>query len=167
MIHTFKPTRRSLTLAFVAQMLGFAAVWAPDLRAQALPTKFDPLRDAAADVALAVQMAKAQGKRVLIDVGGEWCSWCHILDAYFAAQPEAKSLRDANFVWVKVNWSKDNKNEALLAKWPKLKGYPHFFVLDAEGKLVHSQNTGELEDAKSYSTPKMLAFLKAHGPKAQ
>ena len=33
--------------------------------------KFDPGRDAASDVASAVMLAKAQGKRVIVNVGGE------------------------------------------------------------------------------------------------
>ena len=118
--------------------------------AQGLPEKFDPARDAARDVATAAEQAKAQGKRVLVDVGGEWCAWCHILDRFVEADTEARALRDANFVVVKVNWSPENKNEALLSRWPAIPGYPHLFVLDADGKLVHSQETDVLEPGKGY-----------------
>ena len=128
--------------------------------ATGLPTKFDPKRDAAQDVLTATALAKAQGKRVLVDVGGEWCPWCHILDRFSAANADVQQLRDAHYVWVKVNYSPDNKNEALLARWPKVKGYPHLFVLDADGKLLQSQDTGALEAGDSYDKPKMLAFLK-------
>ena len=111
-------------------------------RAQDLASRFDPARDAARDVATAAATAKAQGKRVLVDVGGEWCSWCHILDRFVAENGDVRGLVDAGYVWVKVNWSKENKNEALLSRWPKIDGYPHLFVLDGDGKLLHSQNTG-------------------------
>jgi hypothetical protein len=46
----------------------------------ALPEKFEPARDAAADVQQALGLAQAQRKLVLVDVGGEWCAWCHIFD---------------------------------------------------------------------------------------
>ena len=141
-------------------VLAFAAITA----AQSLPVKFDPTRDAAADVAAATALAKAQGKRVLVDVGGEWCSWCHILDRFIAANADVQSARDANYVWVKVNWSKENKNEALLSRWPKIQGYPHLFVLDGDGKLLHSQDTGPLEAGKDYDRAKIIAFLKAWAP---
>jgi thiol:disulfide interchange protein len=131
--------------------------------AQALPVKFDPARDAAADVATAAAMAKAQHKRVLVDVGGEWCPWCHILDRFVAANADVKKLVDDNYVWVKVNWSPQNKNEALLARWPKVKGYPHLFVLDDAGALLHSQNTDALEAGDTYDKDKMLAFLRQFG----
>ncbi len=141
-------------------LLAFSTVGA----AQSLPSKFEPGRDAAADVATAAAQAKAQGKRVLVDVGGEWCSWCHILDRFVAANADVQSLRDANYVWVKVNWSKENKNEALLARWPKIQGYPHLFVLDGDGRLLHSQDTGALESGKDYDHAKLIAFLKAWAP---
>ena len=130
--------------------------------AQGLPEKFDPSRDAAQDVATAVAAAKAQGKRVLVDVGGEWCSWCHILDRFVAANPDVQALRDAGYVWVKVNWSKANKNEALLARWPAINGYPHLFVLDANGQLIHSQDTDVLEAGKGYDKAKFVAFLRKY-----
>lgn len=109
--------------------------------------------------ALAVSIAKAQGKRVIVDVGGEWCPWCHILDRFIAANEDVKGLLDKSYVWVKVSYSPDNKNTVVLGQWPKAKGYPHIFVLDKEGALVASQNTGELEAGKSYDKDKMLVFL--------
>ena len=123
------------------------------------PEKFDPARDAAGDVAKAVALAKAQDKRVIVDVGGEWCSWCHLLDDFIATNDDVKSLVDSRYVWVKVNYSKENKNEAFLSRWPKVAGYPHLFVLDADGKLLHSQDTGELEAGKSYDKAKFVAFV--------
>ena len=130
--------------------------------AQNFPAKFDPSRDAAADVATATTVAKAQRKRVLVDVGGEWCPWCHILDRFVAANADVKKLRDDNFVWVKVNWSPQNKNEAVLSRWPKIKGYPHLFVLDGDGRLVHSQDTGDLEAGKDYDKEKFVTFLRRY-----
>ena len=83
---------------------------------------------------------------------------------FVAANADVKALLDANYVWVKVNWSPQNKNEALLARWPKIKGYPHLFVLDGDGKLVQSQDTSKLEAEKDYDKPKVLAFLKQYAP---
>ena len=131
-----------------------------------LPLKFDPSRDAAKDVATAVALAKSRGARVLVDVGGEWCSWCHIMDRFFAANEDARTLREKHYVWVKVNWSKDNRNEAVLSRWPKIKGYPHLFVLDGDGALLHSQDTSLLEEGKGYDKAKFVAFLTRWAPGA-
>jgi thioredoxin-related protein len=127
--------------------------------AQGLGSKFDARRDAAADVAQAVARARTEGKRVIVDIGGEWCTWCHILDRFIAVHDDVRSLIEDNFIWVKVNYSPSNKNERLLAAWPRVTGYPHLFVLDGAGRLVRSQATGDLESAKDYDKGKMLAFL--------
>ena len=135
------------------------------VHAQGLGDRFDGKRDAAADVAQAVASAAAQGKRVIVDVGGEWCSWCHILDRFVAGNEDVRALVAANFVWVKVNWSPANRNEALLARWPRVPGYPHLFVLDAQGRVVRSQATSELEAGRDYDRQKMIAFLEASRPR--
>jgi thiol:disulfide interchange protein len=127
-------------------------------------TEFDPRRDAASDIALAIVEAKRTNRRVLLDVGGKWCIWCRIMDDYFARNADLLKLRDENFVTVKVNFSLENENKEVLSKYPAIPGYPHLFVLEADGKLLHSQPTGELEEGKSYDREKMVAFLKKWAP---
>ncbi len=132
--------------------------------AAALSASFDPARDPVADLETAKVEAKRGGKRVLIDVGGEWCSWCHILDDFIGGDAEIRSFRDANYVWVKVNYSEENENKAFLSQFPEIKGYPHLYVLDNDGKLLHSQFTGELEKGKGYDRKKFFDFLKQWAP---
>ena len=47
---------------------------------------------------------------------------------------------------MKVNFSPENENKELLSKYPQIPGYPHIFVLDSGGNLLHSQFTGDLEE---------------------
>jgi thioredoxin-related protein len=122
--------------------------------------KFDPKRDAAKDIQNAVSEAKKNDKRILLDVGGEWCIWCHRLDEFFAGNKDIQDLLKKNFVIVKVNYSPENKNEKVLGKYPEISGYPHIFILNTDGKLIHSQNTGELEKDKGYDRDKVISFLK-------
>ena len=126
--------------------------------------EYDPARNAAADVQQAIAEAKRTNRNVLVEVGGEWCSWCHIMDKYFETHRDLLNLRGTNYVMVKVNFSPENKNEELLSQYPKIPGYPHLFVLDAQGKLLHSQSTGELEAGKSYDKKKFTGFLEKWGP---
>ncbi len=128
--------------------------------AQGLASKFDPHREAVADVARAVDQAAAQGKHVVVDVGGEWCAWCHILDRFIATHDDVRRLIEAEFVWVKVNFSPENRNEQLLSSWPPIPGYPHLFVLDGDGRVIRSQPTAELERGNGYDEAKMIAFLR-------
>jgi thiol:disulfide interchange protein len=126
---------------------------------------FDPQRDAAKDIRNAVTEANRTGRYILLDVGGEWCIWCKRLDGFFASHAGAAELLHRNYVVVKVNFSKENKNEAVLSNYPKIPGYPHLFVLDSQGKLLHSQDTGLLEEGKGYSEQKIIAFLNAWAPR--
>jgi thiol:disulfide interchange protein len=152
---------KAAILALTLALLAFAG------SAAELPGKFDPARDAAQDVAHAVALAKSQGKRVIVDVGGEWCSWCHILDRFIAANGDVHALVARDYVWVKVNYSKENRNQAFLSRWPKIEGYPHLFVLDASGALVHSQDTGVLESGKGYDKARVIDFLQRWRPPPQ
>jgi thiol:disulfide interchange protein len=127
-------------------------------------TRFDSSRDAATDIAAAAAEAKKTARHVLVDVGGEWCIWCKRLDAFFDEQKDVADFLRKNYVPVKVNFSKENKNEAVLSRYPKVAGYPHLFVLDGDGKLLHSQDTGVLESGKGHDREKVLAFLKRWAP---
>jgi thiol:disulfide interchange protein len=148
--------KRALLAAFAA--LAIAPAWA----FHELPKKFEPARDAAADVQQALVLAQAQRKMVFVDVGGEWCAWCHIFDRFVAARPEVQKTLQEHYILVKVNYSPQNRNEAVLSRWPKARGYPHFYVLDATGKVLASQASVELEAAKDYDEAKLLAFLRRH-----
>ncbi len=124
------------------------------------PHIFDPSRDAKKDIADGVKLAGKQHKRVLIDVGGDWCPWCHKLDGTFHQDAEIARFLAAKYVVVKVNFSPQNENKEVLSKFPKIPGYPHLFVLDAKGKLLQSQDTGLLESGDHHDHDKVMAFLK-------
>ena len=138
---------------------------AADIAAVAvLKAAFDPLRDPAADLEMAKVEAQRGGKRILLEVGSGSCSGCQVLDHLVEGDAEIRSFRDANFVWMKVNDSVGNRNLAFLSQYPQVKDYPNLFVLDAGGKLLHSQSTGQLEQGKDYDRAKVLAFLREWAP---
>ena len=156
---------KRIHLAAIIFCLVITNAFAQDGKKFSLPEKFEHQRDAANDIKQTIQLAKESGKRILLDVGGEWCIWCHRLDAFIEANKELKDLIDKNFIWLKINFSKENKNEAVLSKYPEAAGYPHFFVLESDGKFLHSQNTGELEEDKDYSKQKLISFFNEWSPK--
>ena len=127
--------------------------------------KFDPSRNPAKDVDSAVVEAKLTGKRILLDVGGEWCNWCHYLDRFFVQNKDVADFLHQKFVVVKINYSKENENKEFLSHYPKVPGYPHFFVLESDGTFLYSQDTGELEAGQGHDHDKVLAFLKRWAPK--
>lgn len=119
---------------------------------------FSPEDDPVADLAEAMELAQAEGKYILMDVGGEWCSWCHLIDAYIETNQPTHEAFACAFVVLKVNYSDENENEEFLSAYPERQGYPHFFVLDAQGELVASQGTGELEEGRGYNEEAMVSF---------
>ena len=125
---------------------------------------YDPARDAEKDIQDALSEAQRTRKRVLLEVGGEWCTWCHIMDDFFKRHPELLAFRERNFVMVEINFSKENENKQVLARYPAIPGYPHLFVLDSNGTLLHSQDTSELEEGRSYNLQKLWSFLKQWAP---
>ena len=127
--------------------------------------KFNPQSDPFKDLQTAVKEAQKVHRNIILDVGGEWCIWCHRLDEFIEGNPRINKLLDSNFITVKVNYSPENKNEKFLSQYPKIEGYPHLFVLSTNGKLLHSQDTGLLEKDKSYNSKKIIQFLKKWMPK--
>lgn len=127
---------------------------------------YDPRRDPDKDLAAASEEAKRSNKNIFVVVGGEWCSWCHTLDRFFHEHADLATLRDKNYVLMKVSMSQENPNRAFLSRFPRIHGYPHIFILDANGKLIQSQPTNELEDGRSYNVERFKKLLERFAPRA-
>jgi len=126
--------------------------------------KFDPSRDPAADVREAAKTAMASHKRILLDVGGEWCIWCRRLHQTFQtdAAVRAKLADSCVLVMIDVN-TRDGawRNTEVDRRYgnPTRFGIPVLVVLDADGRILATKDTGELEDGNHHSPAKILAFL--------
>jgi thiol:disulfide interchange protein len=146
-----------------ALMLGLAvsagAIQKDTVASAASASVFDPQRNADADIHHAMAEAAASHRRILLDVGGNWCKWCKMLDHFFETNTDVAQMLHKNYVVVKVNFSKENENKDVLSRYPKIPGYPHFFVLKQDGSLLHSQDTGLLEKGQGYDPEKMKTFL--------
>lgn len=130
---------------------------------------YKPEENASTAIAAAVKEAKAAGKNVLIQVGGNWCIWCARFNDFVTTDMTIDSLIKSNYVVYHLNWSKENRNKELLTKYqfPQRFGYPVFLILDENGNLIHTQNSEYLEDGvKSYDKHKVMEFLKSWSPKA-
>lgn len=124
-------------------------------------TAYDFHRDPAKDLALAETEAQAQHKRILLEVGGDWCYWCHQLDNFFKSNAAVTKLRDDNYILLKVNMSSENANSEFLSQYPRIPGYPWIFVLDADGKFLKSEDTDLLQAGNVYSGSNITEFLTA------
>ena len=130
---------------------------------------YNPEADAEKEIAAAVKKAKAEGKYVLLQGGGNWCSWCIEFARFAKADPKIDSVMKASFVWYHLNWSKENENKKTFAKYGYAQrfGFPVFIILDGNGNRIHTQNSEYLEDGrKSYNAQKVQAFLEMWSPRA-
>lgn len=124
-------------------------------------TIYDPNADAASDLKAAIQTAKEQQKNVLIQIGGNWCPWCHRLHQFFESDYKVDSVIQKNYVVLRINYSKENKNLSVLSQldYPQRFGFPVLVILNQDGKRIHTQDTGLLELDKGYDPEKVLRFL--------
>ena len=129
---------------------------------------YKPAEDAEKEITNAGSRAKKEGKHVFIQIGGNWCIWCARFNDFVTTDKSIDSLVNANYIVYHMNYSKENFNTNLLAKYgyPQRFGFPVFLVLDAEGKLLHTQNSVYLEKEKSYDRNVVIGFFKDWSPKA-
>jgi len=124
--------------------------------------KSDPFKDANA----AITLAKKTQRNVLIEIGGNWCTWCKKMDEFLLKNPEVYQKLHNEFVLLKVSVSDSNENEAFMKSLPPVLGYPHMYVSTSSGKMVLSKDTAELLNGEHYSKKQWLAFLNKWQPSA-
>ncbi len=123
---------------------------------------YDPSANAENDIEFSIKKAQKENKHVLLQVGGNWCKWCIEFNRFCKADAQIDSILNADFIVYHLNYSKENKNEKLLAKYgfPQRFGFPVFIILDENGNRIHTQNSSYLEEKQSYSKDKVFEFLK-------
>jgi thiol:disulfide interchange protein len=120
---------------------------------------YDDQRDPFKDAAAAIALAKETNRQVLIEIGGNWCSWCHKMDSFLAKNPDVYDALHNQYVLLKISVSDSNENDAFMKSLPPVLGYPHMYVSTAQGKMILSKDTAELLDGNDYSKSLWLNFL--------
>jgi thioredoxin-related protein len=98
------------------------------------------------DYAKALEMAKAQNKRVLLNfTGSDWCGPCIELRKQVFSRPDFRAYADKNLVLVEIDYPRRKKQSPELEKQnEKLgkqygideKGFPTVVLLDPAGKVI-------------------------------
>ncbi|MCF0222743.1 MAG: thioredoxin family protein [Fibrobacter sp.] len=128
-----------------------------------LAKPYDESLDAMAQIADAVAKAKAEGKTVMCQVGGNWCKWCLWFADFITKDEDIKAAIDKDFVYVHVNYSPKNKNEKALEFFGNPHyGYPYFVVINSDGRVVAVQESISLEEGEGYSKERVLAFFSTY-----
>ena len=129
------------------------------------PQVYDESADAAADIAAALAKAKQNNTRVLVQYGANWCGWCKLLDGLFKSDRQIARTLLYEYELVRVNVGRFDRHLEIADKYgpggEKLRslGIPYLTILDADGKVLLNQPTGELEQDKAHDPQKVLAVL--------
>lgn len=119
---------------------------------------YDERANADAAVTAAFERAKKSHKRVLIDLGGNWCVDCVVL-ANFVEQPGVKKFVAAHYEWVAVDVGRFDRNLQVPARFgltKRLTGVPTIIIATPDGKQVNQNDVFVLSDARSM-TPQAVA----------
>lgn len=162
---------RKLVIALSVVLLS-QAVCAQTKLKKVYDSKINPLEQ----IDNAVVKAKSEGKFVICQVGGNWCPWCLKFADFISNDTTISNVIAANFEYIHVNYSprkslgaeKLEQGKALMKRLNNAGrfGFPVLVVLDGEGKVIHIQDSGLLEEGESYNQKKVLDFFKGWTPKA-
>ena len=120
---------RTLSLALFVLIATCAGVFAADWRT---------------DYATALQTAKSQNKRVLLDfTGSDWCGWCKRLEKEILSQSQFENYARENLVLLEVDFPRAKpqspelrKQNQELAQQYQIEGFPTIVVLNGDGQKL-------------------------------
>ncbi len=121
---------------------------------------YDESADAAAFVVQALAKAKSDDKQLMIVFGANWCGDCKMLDGEFK-KPALKALLDKNYVIVKVDVNRFNKNLEVVKAYGDVikKGIPSIVIATPANQLVYATNGGEFADARKMGEAGVASFF--------
>jgi hypothetical protein len=115
--------------------------------------------DAAIDVAF--ERARKSGKRVLIDLGGNWCPDCLVV-ANVMRLRNVKPFVAAHYEVAFVDVGRFDKNLQVLLRFgirEHLEYVPSVLVADPNGELVNGGNFSDLADARNMTPQAIVDWL--------
>lgn len=82
----------------------------------------------------ALDKARAEKKRILVDVSAIWCSTCRKLDNEIFSNDEVKKGINEKFVFVRLEYESDEGQKFL--ETHRASGFPTLWVLDENGNVT-------------------------------
>ena len=143
----------------------FDELFSPEVAAQnlrqhgALP--YDENADARQAVATARAQAIADRKYLMVTFGANWCLDCRTLSKVLKGEEVSAYTRD-RFNFLNVDVGKFNRNRDVAAELgvSLQRGIPVAIFFDANGQVIGTTNSGELEPARRYTSKQILKFVR-------
>ena len=162
-----KKTMTALLVAMLATPVGAQT---------ALKKVYDETINPLEQIDRALAKAKADGKYVVCQVGGNWCIWCLRFADFITNDTTISKVVSDNYEYIHVNYNprksegaeKAQQAAALMKRLDNCGrfGFPVFVILDDAGRVLHIQDSSFLEEGQGYSQEKVLRFFKNWTPKA-
>jgi thiol:disulfide interchange protein len=160
---------RIVAMSIVVALLGTATLAAPAPKVSIadikqlptpLPSPYDEAVDASKAVDAAFARAKASHKRVMIEMGANWCGDCRIL-AGVLALPEVAPYVDGNFEVARVDVGRFDKNQQIPDRFhAHVNGIPWIVIAEPGGKILASSY--EITDLKHKTPQSMVDWIAAY-----
>lgn len=161
-IKEFAMKLKSLTVLALLVLQSFilrSAIAVDSVNLPTYSTIYDDKRDPFKDAVAAIKLAKETKRNVLLEIGGNWCAWCHKMDAFLEENPDIYQKLHNEYVLLKINVSDSNENADFMKSLPPTLGYPHMYISTDSGKMLLSKDTAELLAGDSYSRDAWVQFL--------
>ena len=158
-------SRPRLLWIVAALVLAAIACGSPDSASSAnggsaVQNPYDENADPNADIAAALDSAKADSKLVLLDFGANWCPDCIVLATLFEDE-SVKPYLDEHYHVVHIDvghWDRHLDVSDQYGK-PIEKGIPAVVVLKPDGTIIATTKAGELANARTATAQDILAYL--------
>lgn len=122
---------------------------------------YDNRANADEQVNIAIAKAHQSGKRVLLELGGNWCPDCVILTNMMLL-PEVAPFIANHYEVVLVDVGRFNKNMQIPKRFgvnDRIDGAPALLVLDSDGQLLDAGHLTELDTARTMQPQAIVDWL--------
>ncbi|MDP8243028.1 MAG: thioredoxin family protein [Candidatus Hinthialibacter antarcticus] len=130
--------------------------------AAAKPSFYDESGNAQELIDQACARAQRDGKRVLLQYGGNWCTWCVYLHHLYESDPEINKTLHSEYEIVYVDVRSNRGIEKQFGA--EIQGVPFLTVIEPDGSVVTHQSTVPLEKGRGHDPKLVLAFLNQWKP---
>lgn len=90
-------------------------------------------------------MARALNRPILLDIGADWCHWCHVMDRETYSNPEVAELINAHFIAIKVDRDArpdlDHRYQVAVRALSEKGGWPLTAFLTTNGDVYYGGST--------------------------
>ena len=152
--------RFAIVALSIAVVLGGCASW-PDSN----PEIYDIHTDGEQQLAEALRQARSEHKRVLLDLGANWCSDSQAMFRLLSTNAEIQQFISERYVFDMIDVNQHGfraRNARLVARLgnPIATGIPVLLVLDENGTVLNNDPAERLADSDHAHPTVVLAYLR-------